>query len=60
MSAAPAGSRGRLKVAATSAVYTIARLAEMLGEAVDLLDAIADQFDGEGGCLVPIPVGTMP
>jgi hypothetical protein len=38
-------------VAAPSAVFTIARAAEMLGEAVDLLDEIADQLEPEDGCL---------
>lgn len=43
--------RGRLTVAAPSAVFTIARAAEMLGESVDLIDEIADQLEPENGCL---------
>ena len=38
-------------MAAPSAVFTIARAAEMLGETVDLLDKIADQLEPEDGCL---------
>ena len=38
-------------MAAPSVVFTIARAAEMLGETVDLLDAIADQLEPEDGCL---------
>lgn len=43
--------RGRLTMAAPSAVFTIARAAEMLGETEDLLDEIADQLEPEDGCL---------
>ncbi len=38
-------------MAAPSAVFTIARAAEMLGESVDLLDEMADQLEPEDGCL---------
>ena len=38
-------------MAAPSAVFTIARVAEMLGETVDLLDEIAEQLEPEDGCL---------
>ena len=38
-------------MAAPSAVFTIARAAEMLGETVDLLDEIAEQLEPEDGCL---------
>jgi hypothetical protein len=38
-------------VAAPSAVFTIARAAEMLGETVDPLDQLADQLEPEDGCL---------
>jgi transposase len=43
--------QGRLIMAAPSAVFTIARAAEMLGETVELLDQIADQLEPEDGCL---------
>jgi hypothetical protein len=38
-------------MAATSAVYTIARVAEMLGENEDWLSAVALEMDPEDGCL---------
>ena len=38
-------------MAAPSAVFTIARAAEMLGDTVDLLDEIAEQLEPEDGCL---------
>ena len=38
-------------MAAPSAVFTIARAAEMLGETEDLLDQLADQLEPEDGCL---------
>jgi hypothetical protein len=38
-------------VAAPSAVFTIARVARMLGETEELLDELADQLDPEDGCL---------
>jgi hypothetical protein len=38
-------------MAAPSAVFTIARVAEMLRETIDLLDKIADQPEPEDGCL---------
>ncbi len=38
-------------MAAPSHVFTIARVAEMLGETVELLDEIADQLEPEDGCL---------
>jgi hypothetical protein len=38
-------------VAAPSAVFTIARAAEMLGETVELLGEIAEQLEPEDGCL---------
>lgn len=38
-------------MAAPSVVFTIARAAEMLGEAIDLLDEIAEQLEPEDGCL---------
>ncbi len=38
-------------MAAPSAVFTIARAAEMLGETEELLDELADQLEPEDGCL---------
>ncbi len=38
-------------MAAPGVVCTIARAAEMLGETIDLLDEIAEQFEPEDGCL---------
>ena len=38
-------------MAAPSHVFTISRVAEMLGETVDLLDEIAYQLEPEDGCL---------
>ena len=38
-------------MAAPRAVFTIARVAEMLGKTVDLLDEIAAQLEPEDGCL---------
>lgn len=38
-------------MAAPGVVFTIARAAEMLGEAVELLDEIAEQLEPEDGCL---------
>ena len=43
--------RGRLSMAASSAVFTIARAAEMLDETVELIDRITEQLDPEDGCL---------
>ena len=38
-------------MAAPSFVYTIARAAEMLGEAEEWLEELADQLEPEDGCL---------
>ena len=38
-------------MAAPSAVFTIARVAEMLGEDVDWLSDVALEMDAEDGCL---------
>jgi hypothetical protein len=38
-------------MAAPSAVFTIARVAEMLGEDEAWLDELADQLEPEDGCL---------
>ncbi|PZP38888.1 MAG: hypothetical protein DI601_25885 [Azospirillum brasilense] len=38
-------------MAAPSVVFTIARAAEMIGEAIDLIDEIAEQLEPEDGCL---------
>jgi hypothetical protein len=38
-------------VAAPSCVFTIARAAEMLGEAEEWLQELADQLEPEDGCL---------
>ncbi|MBV8525634.1 MAG: hypothetical protein JOY71_26540 [Acetobacteraceae bacterium] len=38
-------------MAAPSAVFTIARVAEMLGEDVDWLSGVALEMDPEDGCL---------
>jgi hypothetical protein len=38
-------------MAAPSAVFTIARVAEMLGETEELLDELADSLEPEDGCL---------
>jgi hypothetical protein len=38
-------------VAAPSRVFTIARAAEMLGEAEEWLQELADQLEPEDGCL---------
>jgi hypothetical protein len=38
-------------VAAPSCVFTVARAAEMLGEAEEWLQELADQLEPEDGCL---------
>jgi hypothetical protein len=42
---------GSLSMAAQSYVFTIARVAEMLGEDEDWLHTIADDMEPEDGCL---------
>jgi hypothetical protein len=45
-------------MAAPSAVFTIARVAEMLGEDVDWLCDVALEMEPEDGCLAVYDVGT--
>lgn len=42
---------GRLIVAAPSYVYTIERVAKMLGETVETLEEFVEQLEPEDGCL---------
>lgn len=44
-------------MAAPSAVFTIARVAEMLGEDVDWLSDVALEMEPEDGCLTVYDVG---
>jgi len=48
---ASAGPRGGMKVAAPSYVFTISRVAELLGEDEDWLREIAMDMEPEDGCL---------
>ncbi|WP_241671646.1 hypothetical protein, partial [Dankookia rubra] len=43
--------QGGLTMAAPSYVFTIARVAEMLGEDEEWLSELAEQFEPEDGCL---------
>ena len=50
---------GRVTMAAPSYVYTIARVARMLGETVERLEEIAMDMEPEDGCLTILGVGDI-
>ncbi len=56
-SAQRAGPSGRLTMAGVSHVFTIKRVAEMIGEDEDLLYEISIEMDPEDGCLTVLGPG---
>jgi hypothetical protein len=50
---------GPVTMAATSHVYTIARVARMLSESVERLEEIAMDMEPEDGCLTILGVGDV-